>query len=69
MEPQPAQALGTAFVGRQREMAVLETALNNALSGLGHLVMLVGEPGIGKTKTDRELVSHAEGQGTQVFWN
>ena len=38
------------FVGRQQEMAVLETALNDAISGQGRLVMLAGEPGIGKTQ-------------------
>ena len=35
------------FVGRQREMAELTSALDNALSGQGQLVMLAGEPGIG----------------------
>ena len=39
------------FVGRQREMAALEAALEEALAGRGKLVMLVGEPGIGKTRT------------------
>ena len=33
MKPQPAQALGAAFVGRQREMALLKAGLNDALSG------------------------------------
>ena len=39
------------FVGRQREMAELTAALEDALAGQGRLVMLVGEPGIGKTRT------------------
>jgi hypothetical protein len=30
--------------------------------------MLVGEPGIGKTRTAQELVAHAETQGGQVLW-
>jgi predicted NACHT family NTPase len=33
------------------------------LSGQGQLLMLVGEPGIGKTRTAQELVAHAETQG------
>ena len=56
------------FVGRQRELAELMTALDDALSGQGRLVMLVGEPGIGKTRTAQELASYAESRGAQVFW-
>lgn len=58
----------TIFVGRQREMAELMAALDDALSGQSRLVMLVGEPGIGKTRTAQELASHAEGRGVQVLW-
>ncbi len=47
------------FVGRQREMAELKAALEDALSGRGRLVTLVGEPGIGKTHTAQELVARA----------
>jgi predicted ATPase len=56
------------FVGRQREMGILTTALDDALSGQGRLVMLVGEPGIGKTRTAQELAAHAEARGAQVLW-
>ncbi|MCH8349692.1 MAG: protein kinase, partial [Chloroflexi bacterium] len=40
---------GGVFVGRQREMGELKACLEDALSGRGRLVMLVGEPGLGKT--------------------
>ena len=72
--PQPGQPsvnarpLGGAFVGRRREMAELTAALEKAISGQGCIVMLAGEPGIGKTRTARELTAHAERQGAQVFW-
>ena len=56
------------FVGRQREMARLKAALEEALAGHGRLVMLAGEPGIGKTRTAQELGAHAETLGTQVLW-
>jgi DNA-binding CsgD family transcriptional regulator len=56
------------FVGRQREMEGLRTALEDALSGRGRLVMLVGEPGIGKTRTAQELSAYAEQRGAQVLW-
>ena len=62
------QPIGSVFVGRQRELAELTAALYDALSGEGRLFMLVGEPGIGKTRTTQELASYAEQQGAQVFW-
>jgi predicted ATPase len=55
-------------VGRQREMDQLREALMAAQSGRGRLIMLVGEPGIGKTRTARELTSHAEADGARVLW-
>ena len=38
----------TGFIGRQQELAVLTTALNDALSGRGQMGILAGEPGFGK---------------------
>ncbi len=58
----------SVFVGRQGEMGVLTTALANALSGHGQLVMLAGEPGIGKTRTAQEIGAHAEARGVRVLW-
>ncbi len=49
-------------------MADLKVALEEALSGQGRLVMLVGEPGIGKTRTAQELAAQAETLGAQVLW-
>ncbi len=70
--PTPADESGvltsSSFVGRQREMGELISALDDAISGHGRLVMLAGEPGIGKTRTAQELASYAETRGTQVFW-
>ncbi|MCH7737912.1 MAG: AAA family ATPase [Chloroflexi bacterium] len=56
------------FIGRQPELAVLTTALDDALSGRGQMTMLAGEPGIGKTRLAQELASHAESLGAQVMW-
>ena len=50
---------GGVFVGRQREMGELKAALEDALSGRGRMVTLVGEPGIGKTRTATELATYA----------
>ena len=52
----------SSFVGRQQEMARLTAALDDAIYGQGRIVMLAGEPGIGKTRTARELSAHAEGK-------
>jgi predicted ATPase/DNA-binding CsgD family transcriptional regulator len=56
------------FVGRQTEMHTLQAALENTLAGHGRLVMLAGEPGIGKTRVAREFASHAEQRGALVLW-
>jgi DNA-binding CsgD family transcriptional regulator len=49
-------------------MAELKAALEDALSGRGRLVMLAGEPGIGKTRTSQELAAYATLRGAQVLW-
>ena len=59
---------GGVFVGRQREMGDLKAALEDALSGRGRLVTLVGEPGIGKSRTAQELTTYAGLRGSQVLW-
>ena len=60
-------ALGV-FVGREQELERLRAAFDNATSGHGGLVMLVGEPGIGKTRTTQELETYAKMRGAQVLW-
>ncbi|NQW16991.1 MAG: AAA family ATPase [Chloroflexi bacterium] len=52
-----------AFVGRERETAELTAALDDALEGRGGLVMLVGEPGIGKTRMTEEAEAIARSRG------
>ena len=52
--------VGGVFVGRDRETGELRAAIEQAFAGRGRLLMLVGEPGIGKTRTARELASLAE---------
>jgi predicted ATPase/DNA-binding CsgD family transcriptional regulator len=66
--PAPVKLGRGVFVGRQREMGELQAALADALSGHGRLVMLVGEPGIGKTRTAQELAAVAGQRGAQVLW-
>jgi ATP/maltotriose-dependent transcriptional regulator MalT len=58
----------SGFIGRQPELAVLAAALDETLSGRGQLVMLAGEPGIGKTRLAQQVASRAESLGAQVMW-
>ncbi len=57
----------TPFVGRQRELKTLKAGLDAALSGQGSLAMLVGEPGIGKTRLSTETGVYARLRGAQVL--
>ncbi|MCH8230672.1 MAG: serine/threonine-protein kinase PknK, partial [Chloroflexi bacterium] len=59
---------GGVFVGRQREMDQLKSIFEGVLSGKGRMVTLVGEPGIGKTRTAQELATYAGLRGCQVLW-
>ena len=53
------------FVGRARELALLE----RHLAGRGPSVLLLaGEPGIGKTRLLREAAQRGPGQGWRVLW-
>jgi tetratricopeptide (TPR) repeat protein len=58
----------TAFVGREDETARLTAALDAAAGGDGRLVMLSGEPGIGKSRTAAELGAPARARGARVLW-
>jgi tetratricopeptide (TPR) repeat protein len=58
---------GNFFIGRERELAELGIALDEALDGRGRLVLLAGQPGIGKSRTAAELASTARRRGCQVL--
>ena len=59
---------GGVFVGRERELDELHAGLEDTLGGHGRLFMLVGEPGIGKTRTAEELGTYARLRKAQVLW-
>ena len=59
---------GGVFVGREQEMSELDASLDDALGGQGCVVMLAGEPGIGKTRAAQELETLAARRGALVFW-
>ena len=70
LTPQESSDLGLSpdFVGRRREIGELVSALDDALAGHGRLVMLAGEPGIGKTRIAQEMGAIATQRGSLVLW-
>ena len=58
----------TPFVGRSDETAALRKRFDDARAGRGGLTVLVGEPGIGKTRTAEEFCDHARSAGASVLW-
>ncbi len=58
----------TPFIGRAAEWSALLRMFERARSGEGVVVALVGEAGIGKTRTAEEFCEHARAAGATVLW-
>ncbi len=56
----------TPFVGRERELRLLEECFERVEEGQGQIVFLVGEAGIGKSRILREFERRVQGRAT---WN
>ncbi len=57
-----------AFVGREEERAVMERSRAHARAGMRQVVLVAGEPGIGKSRL-ASLSAHAShGEGFAVLW-
>jgi class 3 adenylate cyclase/tetratricopeptide (TPR) repeat protein len=56
------------YVGRDAEIAGLRAAADRAFSGTGGLMMLAGEPGIGKSRLAEEVGVYARLRGMEVLW-
>jgi class 3 adenylate cyclase/tetratricopeptide (TPR) repeat protein len=54
------------LVGRDGEVALLVGALEDALAGKGHIVSIVGEAGLGKTRLVDELLADPRALGARV---
>jgi DNA-binding CsgD family transcriptional regulator len=57
-----------AFIGREMELKALMSSLDLMRSGRGGLVLLAGEPGIGKTRLAEEACGHARSRGSRIAW-
>jgi DNA-binding SARP family transcriptional activator len=65
-EPEAPRAAGV-FVGRGAELQTVLHALADARDGRGGVLLLSGEPGIGKTRLADEVVGHARDQGIHTM--
>ena len=55
------------FVGRESELKQLQSAFDGAISGQGALMMVVGEPGIGKTAVCEQLSTYVTLRGGKTL--
>ena len=71
MEPDDGPAMPSrrqqSFVGRAAPLGVVERCLATALSGRPHVVLVEGDPGIGKSRLVAELLTSARGRGALVL--
>ena len=56
------------LIGRGRELDLLDAALSDAVEGRGRVVLITGEPGIGKTALARAFVERASQRGAAWAW-
>jgi class 3 adenylate cyclase/tetratricopeptide (TPR) repeat protein len=63
----PALVERTPFVGREAERANVRRLLDQAVRGQGTLVMIGGEPGVGKTRLAEELLLEARQRGVLAW--
>ena len=57
-----------SFVGRDDELGVLRGACDDAMAARSRLVLVVGEPGVGKTRLVEEATAYAAVRGAEVCW-
>ena len=68
LERPPTAAATPPLEGRTSDLALLHGALTKAAAGHGRMVLLAGEPGIGKTRLAEEFVARATAAGAAVAW-
>ena len=61
------------LVGREEPLGRLNRVLDETLAGIGRLVLISGEPGVGKTRLALELLDEARRRGARsavgVCWD
>jgi DNA-binding SARP family transcriptional activator/tetratricopeptide (TPR) repeat protein len=56
------------LLGREPELAELRASVADAIAGDGRLILVSGEPGIGKSRLLDELATQAAARGVRVLW-
>ena len=59
---------GGDFVGRERELDELDAGLRDTLAGRGRLLLVTGEPGVGKSRLAEVADIRAQAHGFRVLW-
>lgn len=69
-DPSPSEipSSESTFVNRERELDAMRAGLGRVLAGQGGVVLLGGEPGIGKTRAAEEFTRQARAAGALVRW-
>ncbi len=66
--PHPDVLRQGVFIGRAEELAMFDATFDRHLDGLGTIVLVAGEPGIGKTRLVQEAAGRAATRGCVVAW-
>src|SRR5918911_2346119 len=66
-QPRSASLGEARLVGREREFGAVLAALEGTLRGEGRLLLLAGEPGVGKTRLAREALAHGAHKGFETL--
>ena len=68
MRPAGLSAGEGPLVGRARELAELTDAFEHARASRGGVHLILGDPGVGKTRLASALADHAGSRGATVVW-
>ena len=66
--PVPPAGVANVLVGREQQLVALQDALTEVAVGDGRVVLVAGEPGIGKTRLAEEVAQQATRGGVAVAW-
>jgi predicted ATPase len=64
----PTTDIGKSLVGRSTEIAAVTDTLTTLSDGRGQVLLLAGEPGIGKSTLARLAADQARRLNIDVFW-
>jgi predicted ATPase len=56
------------YIGREGALSLIDETLAELLAGRARCLLMIGEPGIGKTRTMHELARRAQQAGAHAWW-